>query len=115
MNSIPALLLSATAVAAPAVHDWENPAVNSINRLPPRTYAMPLAAEADALTDDLEPATPYALSLDGNWKFSWTGDPALRPADFWRTDFDDSSWFEIDVPSCVETRGFGTRGYTTVR
>ena len=38
--------------------EWEDPAVNSINRLPPRTYAMPLADEAAALTDALEPETP---------------------------------------------------------
>lgn len=49
-------------------NDWETPEVNSINRLPPRTYAMPLAAEKDALTDALEPETPYAVSLNGACK-----------------------------------------------
>ena len=95
-----------------AALEWENPNVNSLNRLPPRTYAMPLASEDDALTDALEPETPYAVSLNGEWKFRWTGDPKLRPADFWKLDFDDSSWYRIDVPSCVEMRGWGVPWYT---
>ncbi len=106
--------LSALALSA-APNDWENTAVNSINREPARAYSMPLADAKAALTDDLEPSTPYRLSLNGNWKFNWCGDPRLRPLDFWKTDFDDSSWFTIDVPSCVEMRGFGSPGYTNVR
>ena len=95
--------------------DWENPAVNSHNRLPPRTYSMPLASEADALTDALEPETPYKKSLNGTWKLSWAGNPDLRVRDFWKSDFDDSNWFDIEVPSCVEMHGFGSPGYTNVR
>ncbi len=110
-----ACLLSLFALAAAAAPDWENTAVNSINREPARAYSMPLADEKAALTDDLEPATPYRVSLNGLWKISWCGDPALRPLDFWKTDFDDSQWFTIDVPSCVELRGFGSPGYTNVR
>ncbi len=110
-------LLAAVSVraAGTAVNDWENTAVNSINRLPPRAYAMPLADVSAALTDDLEPKTPFKLSLNGDWKFHWTGDPNRRPLDFWKTDFDDSKWNEIDVPSCVEMRGYGVPGYTNVR
>ena len=104
-----------TLVAHPEKNDWENLEVNSINRLPARTYSMPLASEAAALTDALEPETPYAKSLNGDWKLSWAGSPDLRVKDFWRTDFDDASWFTIDVPSCVEMRGFGAPGYTNVR
>ena len=95
--------------------DWENLAVTSENRLPPRTYSMPLAAEEDAFTGALEPESPYKLSLNGTWKISWAGNPDLRVRDFYRVDFDDSGWFDIDVPSCVEMRGFGSPGYTNVR
>ena len=96
-------------------NDWENTAVNSRNREPARAYSMPLASADAALTDALEPATPYRISLNGTWKISWCGNPALRPLDFWKTDFDDSNWFTIDVPSCVEMRGFGSPGYVNVR
>ena len=103
------------ATAAEQLPDWENTAVNAINREPARAYSMPLADAKAALTGDLEPATPFKLSLNGIWKISWCGNPALRPLDFWKVDFDDSDWFTIDVPSCVEMRGFGSPGYTNVK
>ena len=106
------VVAGALAVGAEEVNDWENPQVNSVNRLPARTYSMPLADERAALTDALEPETPYKKSLNGTWKLSWAGNPDLRVRDFWKADFDDSRWFEIDVPSCVELRGFGTPGYS---
>ena len=96
-------------------NDWENLAVNSRNRLPARTYSMPLASEADALSDALEPETPWKKSLNGTWRLSWAGNPELRVKDFWKTDFDDSAWFSIPVPACVEMHGFGAPGYTNVR
>ena len=98
-----------------AAEPWEDPAVNAINRMPARTYSMPLADEAAALTDALEPETPYKKTLNGDWKFAWAGNPDLRVKDFWKSDFDDSNWFTIDVPSCVEMRGFGSPGYTNQR
>lgn len=62
-----AMSLSAGAalMTSSAADAWEDPAVNSRNRLPPRTYAMPLADETSALTDALEPETPYRQSLNG--------------------------------------------------
>ena len=109
-------LAAASLYAATAeTNDWENTAVNSRNRLPARTYSMPLADEKAAFTTDLEPATPWKMSLNGKWKFKWVGDPARRPADFWQADFDDSRWGSIDVPSCVELRGYGIPIYTNIR
>ena len=70
----------AAAADAQAKNPWEDPAVNAINRLPARTYAMPLDRVDAAFTDDLEPATPFVKSLNGDWKILWVGDPARRPA-----------------------------------
>jgi len=105
----------ASSFAALAVNDWENTAVNSINREPARAYSMPLANEKAALNDALEPETPFRASLNGTWKISWCGNPEQRPQDFFKPTFDDSRWFTIDVPSCVEMRGFGSPGYTNAR
>ena len=105
----------AAAADAQAKNPWEDPAVNAINRLPARTYAMPLARVDAAFTDDLEPATPFVKSLNGDWKILWVGDPARRPADFFRPGYDDSDWNTIDVPSCVEMRGYGTPVYTNIK
>jgi len=103
--------LASAQVLAP---ELEDPSVNSINRLPARAYSMPLASVKDALTDALEPTTPYVQSLNGDWKISWVGDPSRREKDFYMTNYDDSSWQTIDVPSCVETRGFGNPGYVNI-
>ena len=108
-------LLAAAATAASAAPAWEDPAVNSENRLPARTYSMPLAYEAAALSGEIDPATPFRKSLNGVWKISWAGDPALRVKDFWQAGFDDADWLTVDVPSCLELRGFGSPGYVNVR
>ena len=92
-------------------NDWENLAVSSINRLPARSYSAPLASERAALTGDLEPETPYVKSLNGIWKFAWTGDPVAREMDFGEVAYDDTRWFEMSVPSCVELNGFGVPIY----
>ena len=75
-------LLAAAATAASAAPAWEDPAVNSENRLPARTYSMPLADEAAALSGEIDPATPFRKSLNGIWKISWAGNPDLRVKDF---------------------------------
>ena len=105
----------ASAFVASAANDWENLQVNSINREPARAYTMPLASEEAAFTDSIEPESPYRKSLNGIWKISWAGNPDLRIKDFYRADYPDSDWFTIDVPSCVEMRGFGSPGYVNVR
>ena len=98
-----------------AVEDWQNLEINSRNRLPARTYSMPLKDASSAMTSALEPETPYKKTLNGKWKISWCGDPKLRPLDFWKVSFDDSEWELIDVPSCVELKGFGSPGYVNIR
>ena len=94
---------------------WQNPLINSENREPARAYSMPLASVEDAFTGELEPETKYRKSLNGVWKFSWCGALSQRPMDFYRVDFDDSEWGTIDVPSCVEMRGWGVPNYVNGR
>jgi len=93
------------------VRDWENIEVNSRNRMPAATYAMPLADEKAALTDALEFETPWKMSLNGTWKFRWCGDPNRRPFRFEEVSYDVSKWETIDVPCCVEMRGYGMPHY----
>ena len=94
-------------------NDWENPAVNSRPRMEAASYLrhedLPHAVTAPSSADcDI-------LSLNGDWKFKWVGDPARRPSDFWKKGYDDSKWGVIDVPSCVEMRGYGVPHYTNIR
>jgi beta-galactosidase len=53
-------------------------------------------------------------SLDGTWKFHWVKSPDVRPVDFYKSDFDVSSWKEIPVPSNWEMQGYGTPIYSNI-
>ena len=63
------LSVAASGAAPSRVRDWENIDVNSLNRMPAATYAMPLADAKAALTDALEFETPWKMSLNRTWKF----------------------------------------------
>ena len=92
--------------------ELEDPHVNSIGRNAAHVFSAPLADVKSALSTNLEPVSPYVKTLSGTWKICWTGDPANRPSFFWENDFPDDNWETIDVPSCVEMRGFGVPAYT---
>ncbi len=96
------------------VPEWQDETRNAVNREPARAVSFPLADAKAALTPE-EPATPFKMSLNGNWLYMWSGGPAQRPKDFWKLDFNTNGWYSIDVPSCVEMRGFGTPHYTNIR
>ena len=100
--------------AAEKAPEWENELVNYVNVEPARAYSFPLASTAAALTPEL-PETPYVKSLDGTWRYNWCGAPDQRPRDFWKPDFDDRAWYTIDVPSCVEMKGFGVPQYSNIK
>ena len=78
--------------SAAAAEDWQNPAVNSLNRLPMRA-----SVKSDS------PVT----CLNGMWKFQWFENPSLKSADFFKTTTDDSAWDEIPVPGNWELYGYG--------
>jgi beta-galactosidase len=93
--------------------DLENPAVFERNKEPARATFYPFADRESALTHD--PArSPFVRSLSGTWRFHWVSDPADRPADFYRADFDDEAWDEVPVPSNWEVLGYGIPIYTNI-
>ena len=94
--------------------EWENELVNYVNVEPARAYSFPLASVESAFTPDL-PETPYVKSLNGMWRYNWCGAPDQRPKDFWKLDFDDADWYAIEVPSCVEMKGFGVPQYSNIK
>lgn len=104
------LPLAAFATAAPP--DWENEQVFQINRLPARATFVPFDTIEGALENHRE-GSPFFLSLGGDWRFHWVKQPDERPEDFFRTDFDDSQWATIPVPSNWEMHGYGTPIYVS--
>ncbi|QIK55682.1 DUF4981 domain-containing protein [Dysgonomonas sp. HDW5B] len=92
--------------------DWENLSVLEINREDARADFIPFANTQQALLGNRE-KSPYFISLNGNWKFNWVSTPNKRPLDFYQTNFDDSRWKTIPVPSNWEMQGYGTPIYVS--
>ena len=88
-----------------SVHDWENPAVIGINKLPYHaTLQLP----------SREKECGEIVSLDGQWHFRWSPDPESRPRGFEDPSYDVSSWDKIAVPGNWQTQGYGTPIYVNM-
>ena len=100
------IVLWATITVSAQVHDWENPAVLGINKLP---YHATLQLPSK------EKECKEIISLDGRWKFHWSKDPEARPANFYKNDSDVSGWDEITVPGNWQLQGFGKPIYVNMQ
>lgn len=98
--------LPASSPGEEAVNDWENPRVFAINKETPHATFIPFPELSQALGSEPK-KSPWYRSLNSRWKFNWVPKPADRPLDFWRPDYDDSRWAEIDVPANWELNGYG--------
>ena len=94
-------------------NDWENPAVFGINKEPYHCSLLPYQDAESAIKGTRE-ASKFHQSLNGKWKFHWVGKPADRPMDFFKPEYDVSSWDEIPVPSNWQLQGYGIPIYTNV-
>ena len=98
---------------AKAVPDWENETVFRINKELPRCTSIPYSSTGKAVKCD-RTNSKYFMSLNGQWKFNWVGNPNERPADFYKTDYDVSEWDEIKVPANWQMEGYGTKLYVNI-
>ncbi|GHT34259.1 beta-galactosidase [Planctomycetales bacterium] len=71
-------------------NDWENPQLLGINNLPPHSSAVVPFYNGNEKD---------CVILNGEWKFNLVHKPAERIADFAKTDYDDSKWLNLPVPS----------------
>lgn len=85
---------------------WDDVGVWGINVEPPRASAFPFETRSLALGRAPQASSRF-MSLDGQWKFHCSPNPAARPAGFHRTDFDDGAWRTIPVPGNMELNGCG--------
>jgi beta-galactosidase len=113
---VPAVLLMLTAAASAqqgAPPEWDDVAVLHVGTEKPHATLMVYPTAALARTAD--PAkSPWYQSLNGEWKFHPSPNPAARPRDFFRPEFDDSTWSLIRVPASVETQGYGMPIYVNI-
>ena len=85
------------AATAPDGKEWESPERLSLNKEQPHTWFFTFA-DTESARKVLPEHSSYYLSLNGNWKFHWVGNPDERPADFYQPSFDVSGWDDVTVP-----------------
>lgn len=106
------LLLGLGAMQA-QTSEWKDPQVNSVNRAPMHTNYFAYASADEANTANKESSTNF-MTLNGIWKFNWVKDAEARPTDFYRTDFNDKGWDNLQVPGVWELNGYGDPIYVNV-
>jgi beta-galactosidase len=108
-----ALLISCTTAPRSNV---KRPAWNDINVIRenvelPRAHFVSYPNREEALSGG---SNSNFQSLNGLWKFHYSDSPADRPARFFESGFDTSSWADIPVPSNWEREGHGVPIYINV-
>lgn len=87
-------------------NEWQDPKVNEVNRAPMHTNYFAYE-DADAARQAIKEKSNNYMTLNGTWKFFWVRNADTRPADFWKTSFDDTNWNELKVPGNWELNGYG--------
>lgn len=94
--------------------EWENPEIFQINRQAPTASFFRYATEESALNNESWENSSFYKSLNGDWSFNWSETVDGRPTEFFKEDFDSSTWGKIPVPSNWELQGHGIPIYTNV-
>ena len=94
----------------PTFTEWHDMEVNEVNRFKLHTNFFAFNSVEEAQKGNINQSTNY-LSLEGKWKFNWVKNADQRPTEFFKTDFDDSSWGNMIVPGILEVNGFGDPEY----
>ena len=93
--------------------EWQDPNVNAINRAPMHTNYFAYESEQAALKGCRLASDNY-MTLNGTWKFNWVENADQRPTDFYKTDFNDKGWDDMQVPGIWELNGYGDPIYVNV-
>ena len=88
-----------------ATPEWNDPAVYEWGSEPAHATLVTYDTLAEAVRADRS-ASPYRLSLDGDWKFRWAPNPESRVLDFAAENADDSGWDLLPVPSSWQLHGY---------
>ena len=98
--------VSVATASAQTFTEWQDLSVNQVNRLPMHTSYFAYPSQKEALKGERSASSAY-LSLNGTWKFNWVKEVAMRPTDFYRTDYNDRGWDAMSVPGMWELNGYG--------
>lgn len=89
--------------------------VMELGKLTPRSYFIPYEnrEQADAVTmKDKRYRSPRVTCLNGDWDFRFYADPSELPSEL---DTDEADFDTIDVPSCIQFRGYDRPFYVNAR
>ena len=93
--------------------EWQDPNVNAINRAAMHTNYFAYESEQAALKGCRLASDNY-MTLNGTWKFNWVQNADQRPTDFYKVDFNDKGWDNIQVPGVWELNGYSDPIYVNV-
>ena len=94
------LLLGAFSGKAQDFTEWQDPQVNSINRLP--MHSTFLAEES------------RVIPLAGDWSFRWVRSANQRPVGFWNPKYVEAGWGRMPLPGLWELNGYGDPVYVNI-
>lgn len=97
------------ATEAPTGDEWESPENLALNKEQPKARFFSFRNVQSARMV-LPEKSEFWQSLDGEWKFNWAAEPDSRPKDFFKPDYDVSTWDNITVPSNWNIVGIGKDG-----
>lgn len=108
-------ILGACALSSQAqtFKEWQDPEVNAVNRAPMHTNFFAYES-MDAAAQAIKEHSNNFMTLNGNWKFFWVKNADARPTDFWKVDFNDKGWDDLQVPAVWELNGYGDPIYLNV-
>lgn len=84
----------------------ENPQITQVNQEPGRNPFVPYSSVLDAQQADIKQSDLF-LSLNGDWKFSWSENIEKSIRNFYNSNFNDKKWNVIKVPGNWEMQGYG--------
>jgi beta-galactosidase/beta-glucuronidase len=94
--------------------DWQNPSMVERNKVRGRAHYIPFQDRKTAVIGNRFSSDHFQL-LNGKWNFHYSPNPSQSPEEFFRTDFDDSSWDQVDVPGNWQMQGYDKPIYTNVQ
>ena len=108
-----ALCLSALSVSGQTFKEWQNPEINQVNRLPMHSNFFAYDTMDEAMQNEKQESDNF-MTLNGKWKFFWVENADQRPTDFFRLDYNDKGWDNLNVPAVWELNGYGDPIYVNV-
>jgi len=96
------------------VLEYENPEIIGVNKEEYHCTLFPFENILNALKNNRLISKNF-LNLNGKWKFNWVSKPSNRPVDFFKVEFNDNNWNEINVPSNWQLEGYDIPIYSNFK